>query len=52
MAMVVMLRGTPAKPLTGSAGFQMLMSSFRTLTWYGRRPLWIEERVGLQYLCT
>lgn len=47
-----MLRGMPAKPEIGSCLFQIDMSSFSTFTWNGRRPLWIEERVGLQYLCT
>ena len=50
--MVVMLRGTPAKPETGSCLFQMAMSSLSTFTWYGRRPLCTDERVGLQYLWT
>jgi len=52
IAIVVMFRGMPAKPAIGSCLFQIAMSSFSTFTWNGRRPLWIEERVGLQYLCT
>ena len=47
--MVVMLRGMPAKPLTGSAGLWIIRPSLLTLTCMGFRPVWIALRDGEQY---
>jgi hypothetical protein len=51
VAMPVMLRGTPWKPLTGSSGFDCPMSLLSTFTMYGERPVCSADRVGEQNLC-
>ena len=38
VAIPVMFRGIPAKPDTGSNGFEISIAAFSALTWYGWRP--------------
>ena len=45
-AIPVMLRGIPANPETGSFGLVIVGSLFTRFTCTGKRPLWIEARVG------
>ena len=44
----IMLRGMPAKPLTGSSGFEAVTATFFTKTRGARRPLSSAERAGPQ----
>ena len=47
-AMVDMLRGMPAKPDTGSAGFHSVSASLPVFTCMQLRPVRTEEREGEQ----